>query len=420
MPPVPVVISEGAFYRYELPLTAPLQLGDDEVTRRRGGLVRVETTEGHVGWGDAAPLPGFSPETLAEVEEHARTVLPQWMGKGLPDVQRKPLEEALRARPLDASAPPSLRFAMESAMVDLAAAARPGSVAEVLGTPRRTVTLNALLPRSVANGPAQAVRRQEEGYRALKVKVGQGGVEDDIDRVRAIRNALDDSVALRADANRTWSFDEALTFGRATEDLRISYVEEPLADPTRLNDLIEKTSLSVALDETTRETTPKVLFDGPNVSAVVLKPTLLGGLVKTKSWCRAAQETDATPVLSAAYESGVGLRMLVALAATGPEVPVGHSKRRLRGLLVGRPFEAGDEVVHLAGVRLREESPNLAGLDRLDVVGRGGVLPPLQGLAADALVVEVSLPLDAGHCPAVGTVVRDFDHTYCRGWKGIA
>jgi len=367
MPPVPVVISEGAFYRYELPLTAPLQLGDDEVTRRRGGLVRVETTEGHVGWGDAAPLPGFSPETLAEVEEHARTVLPQWMGKGLPDVQRKPLEEALRARPLDASAPPSLRFAMESAMVDLAAAARPGSVAEVLGTPRRTVTLNALLPRSVANGPAQAVRRQEEGYRALKVKVGQGGVEDDIDRVRAIRNALDDSVALRADANRTWSFDEALTFGRATEDLRISYVEEPLADPTRLNDLIEKTSLSVALDETTRETTPKVLFDGPNVSAVVLKPTLLGGLVKTKSWCRAAQETDATPVLSAAYESGVGLRMLVALAATGPEVPVGLSTYdRLAADVYTPPLPLGGPNVDVASVAA--PSTSRIAWDRLNLV----------------------------------------------------
>ena len=367
MPSAAMMISDGAVYRYALPLTAPLQLEGEEVARRQGVLVRLATDQGSVGWGDAAPLPGFSPETLAEVEEHARAVLPQWMGRRLPDGQREPLEDTLRGLPLDASAPPSLRFAMESAMVDMGAAGHPGSVAEELGTPRRTVALNALLPRSVPNGPTQAVRRQEEGYRALKVKVGQGDVEDDIDRVRAIRNALDDSVALRADANRAWSFDEALAFGRATENLELSYVEEPLADPTRLTDLIEKTSLSVALDETTRETTPQALLDGPNVSAVVLKPTLLGGLVKTKSWCRAAQETGATPVLSAAYESGVGLRMLVALAATGPEVPVGLSTYdRLAADVYAPPLPLGGPNVDVASVAA--PSASRIAWDRLDLV----------------------------------------------------
>ena len=321
---MPVTISEGALYRYALPLTAPLQLGSEAVTRRRGVLVRLTTEEGCVGWGDAAPLPGFSDETLGDVEQHARAALPRWTGTSFFDAQRD-LDAMLQDLPFEAEAPSSFRFAMEGAVVGAAAAAHEASVPEMLGTPRQTVALNALLPRSGANGPTQAVRRQEEGYRAVKVKVGRGGVEEDVERVRAIRDALDASVALRADANRAWSFDEAVTFADGIDDLPIAYVEEPLADPARLDDFIERTSLPVALDETTREAPPATLRGLPGVTAVVLKPTLLGGLQRTREWGRVARDAGAAPVLSGSYESGVGIQMLVALAASGPAVPVGLS-----------------------------------------------------------------------------------------------
>ena len=368
MPPMPVVISEGAFYRYELPLTAPLQLGGDEVNRRRGGLVRVETRRGHVGWGDAAPLPGFSPETLGEVEEQAHAALSRWVGRSVADAQGD-LEDTLRALSLGPEVPSSLQFAMEGAAVEVVAAARQTTVPKVLGTPRRTVALNALVPRGGAKGARQAAQFGEEGYRAVKVKVGQRTVEDAIDRVRAIRGALDPSVALRADANRAWTLDEAVAFAEATEALRMAYVEEPLANPARLRDLVEETSLPVALDETTREVPPRRLQNMPGVMAVVLKPTLLGGLRATRSWARAAQEADATPVLSAAYESGVGLQMLVALAATGPDVPVGLSTYdRLAADVYTPPLPLAGPNVDVAPV-VDPSTARIAG-DRLDLVER--------------------------------------------------
>ena len=48
-------------FRYRLPLRRPLRLpAGDDLTVREGILFCVTAADGYVGWGDAAPLPGWS------------------------------------------------------------------------------------------------------------------------------------------------------------------------------------------------------------------------------------------------------------------------------------------------------------------------------------------------------------------------
>ncbi len=358
-------IAKVDLYRYEIPLTAPLQLGASRVQRRRGLLVRLDTEQGAVGWGDAAPLPGFSTETLSEVVSRARKQAPQWIGATLPHSERA-LDPSLQVLSCGPECPASLRFAAESAVVGLLAALRGTSMSAVLGEPRSTVALNALLTRPEDDGPARAARYREQGYRAVKVKVGREPVEKEAEALSAIRRELGDGIALRADANRAWSLAEAVAFAEAIRDLPIAYVEEPLADPTRLSDLVAQTDLPVALDETTREAGPEILRDAPAVSAVVLKPTLLG-LQKTREWSRVAKETDVTPVISAAYESGIGLRMLVALASVGPDIPVGLSTYdRLATDVLRPPLRLDGPTVDVASILDPAVSVDDSRLDLVD------------------------------------------------------
>lgn len=328
-------ISTVDLSRYELPLTAPLQLGASTVAHRRGLLLRIRTEQGTVGWGEAAPLPGFSRESLADVIAHARTVVPAWIGRRCADAgDARP--RSWPTLPPGDDAPPSFRFAMESALVGLYAASRGLSLPEGLeafhsdgeNAPpfafRPTVGLNALISNLLEDGPEQARQFREQGYRAVKVKVGRAPLDREADALRRVRAELGAAIALRVDANRAWSVEEAMAFAEATHDLDVAYVEEPLAVPRRLAELAAQTDLPLALDETTREVGPDVLREGPPVRAVVLKPTLLG-LREAQAWARAATARGSIPVLSGSYESGVGLRMLVALAAVGPNVPVGLS-----------------------------------------------------------------------------------------------
>jgi O-succinylbenzoate synthase len=56
--------------------------------------------------------------------------------------------------------------------------------------------------------------------------------------------------------------------------------------------------------------------------AFVLKPTLLGGISRTLRAAGRAHRLGVTPVISSAYESGVGTAALVALAAGIGDRPV--------------------------------------------------------------------------------------------------
>jgi len=319
-----VVVSTVTLYRYVLPLNTPLALAGEAHSHRRGLLVRLDTERGAVGWGDAAPLPGFSAETPADVLNHARTTALDWTGTHVSAMEND-LSQSLSALSTEDDCPASVQFALESALVGLLATARNTSLAEELDSPRSTVSLNALITDLRDAGTAQAAQFREQGYRAVKVKVGQASIEDEVEGLRSIREALGDDIALRADANRAWSLEQAVAFAEATRTLEVEYVEEPLKDPARCSELAARTELPIALDETTREVDASVLRTNLPVAAVVLKPTLLGGLRASLRWSRAAQANGVTPVISAAYESGIGLRMLVALAAVGPDTPVGLS-----------------------------------------------------------------------------------------------
>jgi len=302
-------------YRYALPLTDPLPVGGTTLDERRGLLLRVTLGNGAVGWGDAAPLPGFSSESVEEACDGARRLAPVLTGQ---EIGGKAIQERL------AETAPSVQFAVETAVLEARAEVQGSPPAAVLGAENLSVSLNALCTSTRSALTSVGEKLRAGGFRAVKLKMGRASMDADVKRVRTLRRGLGDAVALRLDANRAWAFDDAVAIAKALDDVDVAYVEEPIATPERLPAFVEKTGWPVALDETTRERGLDVLRDG-SVRAVVLKPTLLGGVASTQAWIRAARDQEVVPVLSATYESGVGLRMLASMAAAWAPAPAGLS-----------------------------------------------------------------------------------------------
>ncbi|MEM8558732.1 MAG: o-succinylbenzoate synthase [Bacteroidota bacterium] len=344
-------------FRYQLPLVRPLPLSGQTVTVREGLLVRLEE-DGHTGWGDVAPLPGFSTETV----EDAITAL-RSLGGSVPLAADAPLDPAL---------PPSVRFGLDVARWSLQAADATVSVSRVLAkTPAASVPLNGLLSGTPEAVLADAARLADAGYPALKLKVGRGDLTDEAALVRRI-HAAHPTVALRLDANRAWSYDDAHRFADALGATPIEYIEEPLADPAQLGDLAGETGLPIALDESVTAMAVSDLDAHAYAVAVVLKPSFLGG---TRAWSFAerARDLGMRVTWSAAFESGVGLQGLVAMAAASgtpeaPPTPAGLDTYRWLAADVfvsdASPLPLGQPLVDVA----QTLAPRAIDLDRLTPV----------------------------------------------------
>jgi L-alanine-DL-glutamate epimerase-like enolase superfamily enzyme len=98
---------------------------------------------------------------------------------------------------------------------------------------------------------SEAAELLDEGYKALKMKVGLSNVREDLQRVEAVRKAVPDDVLLMVDANQKWDLQQAQLALRLFEGLDLSWVEEPLhPDDIRAHaSLHRRAALPIALGE---------------------------------------------------------------------------------------------------------------------------------------------------------------------------
>jgi L-alanine-DL-glutamate epimerase-like enolase superfamily enzyme len=68
----------------------------------------------------------------------------------------------------------------------------------------------------------------DQGYRAVKMKVGRDEAEEDVERVAAVRKLIGPRVALMVDANLKWTVAEALRRATRLEPFDLAWLEEPL------------------------------------------------------------------------------------------------------------------------------------------------------------------------------------------------
>ncbi len=318
-------IISSRIYEYRLRLKQPIGPPDAPLNHRSGLLVRVASDTGYQGWGEASPLPGFSSETLADAQTQLVSVLRKIEDSCIPpDVIQ--LQGAFDNWLGQYDLNPSARFAIEMSVLNLLATERGPLVADLLSPEfPDTINVNGLITGTGQSAVERAKALCEQGYHTLKLKVGRATIPEEIETVQSILSVLPDDIALRLDANRAWSPEQALQFARGVEGRPIEYIEEPLADPAGLKDFCSKTDLPVALDESTREIVREDLAEWKHIAAVVLKPTLLGGFERTAEFARAASDQGARVVISSTFESPVGIAALANFAAAygTPDVAVG-------------------------------------------------------------------------------------------------
>ena len=333
-------------YRYALPLRKPLPLKAITLHERAGLLVQLTTDAGFAGWGDVAPLPAFSRETIQEAHAQLHRLQPALLGRpiGGNTGSHSTVLSAIKGEKLV----PSVRFGLEQALWSLRAVLSGISLARTMTSdPAPRVPLNALLIGAGEDVLRAARQARANGYPAVKLKVGRLGVEEEITLTRALRDVIGPDVQLRLDANRAWTFEQATAFAQGVSECDLEYLEEPLANVARMPELVAACNLPVALDESLVGLPIQELGEHAYARAVVLKPTLLGGLAHALEMAQHARTLGMKPVISSSFESGVGMLALAALASAtgGGRVPAGLDTYRTLAsdvLQPRLPFDASE------------------------------------------------------------------------------
>ena len=93
---------------------------------------------------------------------------------------------------------------------------------EVYGSGRAT---NLMTTEELVSGTLEYVA---EGYRAVKLRAGGRPLEEEVERMSAVRDAVGPQVRLMVDCNERLDYPSALWFGRQLAELGFFWLEEPL------------------------------------------------------------------------------------------------------------------------------------------------------------------------------------------------
>ena len=122
--------------------------------------------------------------------------------------------------------------AIDEAVWDIVGKASGQPVGKLLGACRDRIPVYAMVGWYYGNGESEFIKQctdaAEEGFRAVKLKVGRDSLADDIKRIKLIKKELGDDFRIMVDANCAFDEIEAMRRGRAYEELGIYWFEEPM------------------------------------------------------------------------------------------------------------------------------------------------------------------------------------------------
>ncbi len=296
------MIVDIKLYRYRIALNRPLRISSDILTSRTGLILTLTDNHNHAGLGEIAPLPGLHQESIDDCIAQVRCVNRAGVLHAFYENDAITVwsEQLARLNLL-----PSVRFGLQSALLQLMACSLDKSVRSMLtNDPVDKVKVNALI-----TDEQDSRIRNRSGFETFKIKTGRRPPEQEIDWIKKIYHSLPPGSRLRLDANCSWHLNEAITICRGLKGLPVEYLEEPLDDYRELPLLAEKVNIPIALDENL----PKFI-DRPIpawIAALVVKPAIFPEITELMQ----LKNTGKAIVLSDTFQSGVGILMLGELAA---------------------------------------------------------------------------------------------------------
>lgn len=210
-----------------LPMLKPVIMATEQVHRAENVLVRIETDDGTVGWGEAASAPGMTGDTLESIVAAVHFFEPVLRGRDAQDI-----EGAMTAMERRMYGNGGAKAAVEIALYDLVGRASRKPVHALLGEKVRSrMPLLGMIGGGSFQGDLdEAEKKKSAGFTVFKVKVGVDTAAKDAERTRAVCKVLGSGMIISADANQGFSTAQAIEYVRGVKGAGVNFLEQPVVD----------------------------------------------------------------------------------------------------------------------------------------------------------------------------------------------
>lgn len=206
-------------------LKTPFQTALRRVEFLKDLVVIIHTDSELKGYGEGAPTPVITGETMGTMQAVIDYLAPFLIGREIDDFES--LIDIVQHRILKNT---TAKSALEIALYDLKAKSQNLPLYRMLGGKERnfqtdiTISLN-----ETAKMISDSLEAIERGYAILKIKVGDG-VRKDIERIQAISEAAGENILLRLDANQGWTAKESVEILTVLErrGIELELLEQPV------------------------------------------------------------------------------------------------------------------------------------------------------------------------------------------------
>lgn len=291
-------------------------------------VVRITTTEGIVGWGEATPLGswggdggryfGETPVTVRHVIEAVLSPIVRGADPFELHRLRERMGEAIKGHVY-------AKAAVEMALYDIQGKATDLPIAALLGGHARDgVAITHMIGiMDVSDAVREAVAAAGEGVSAFQLK-GTGALERDVALVSSIRSELGDSVTLRLDANQGYrriGAKAAIRAVRALQDAGADMVEQPTEGVAQMAAVRAGVEATIVADESCWQATDLVEIGRREAAdAISIYISKASGIDGARQVADLARTMGLPCDINGSLESGIGNAANVQFAVAAPAV----------------------------------------------------------------------------------------------------
>ncbi|MDP9230108.1 MAG: dipeptide epimerase, partial [Bacteroidota bacterium] len=273
----------------------------------------IKTNQEITGFGECSPYTSINGESLDTC-----FIVGQYFAKALKGKDPLQIKECCAAMDKMIYGNSSIKSAFDMALYDIAAQHASVPLYKFLGG-KNNKTLSTDMTISIgdpAKMAADAVKFKEQGFPAIKVKLGESK-EKDVERIAAIRKAIGKDIPLRIDVNQGWKVKTAIETLNALEEFNIQHCEEPIArwNFMKLKKVRKNSPIPIMADESCcDEHDAKRLIDLEACDMLNVKLGKSAGIFKALKIIKLAEKANMQMQIGAFMESRLGITASAHLA----------------------------------------------------------------------------------------------------------